>query len=342
MFYAAVRDSKRLRHVPAALNPTPAMVRDVFMPRVPDTKNSNCCPTLHSRYGNQAVLRLLARSRLPQPGEPYPATSTSTASDRSYLLAKSYLNDKRDSPAHAPLAQILPARQTSLHRIQRPISCVLSRGVRIGEPQRATSQPTSGSFAVAPQASNPSAAACAQSFHKEGTGLTKQQLGRIASYVFATGIEIQFAYNFASSFPNVHNIRPSQWAGPESLWIKKGNPLETNWLSHKQDLVGAGPDDPLPDFVFKNGNVVAFYDSPGPTVPVLNSLPGGTSRLVSKQNFTATVVGEPPAGGLQHLCTDIAWHSTVSLVNAEGQWTFLGDTDAGIGWVDVSKPPESV
>lgn len=184
---------------------------------------------------------------------------------------------------------------------------------------------------------------CAESLQNKGTGLTDKPLGQVNNVVsFGNGVEIKFRFSF-SSFPHFRRFRPVQWAGPESLWAKNADPLTAHWQAVSQDPAGKGPDDPQPEFIFKGADIVAFYDSPGPLVTSL----GHFSEVVTMQNFTASVVGDPIAGGAaQHICQDIAWHGVVKLAdtnwntpNAGPSWTWLYGTESGPGWVDISKPP---
>jgi hypothetical protein len=168
------------------------------------------------------------------------------------------------------------------------------------------------------------AGTCTEDFKNTGIGLTKHELGPISSFgYYLNRTEIKFAFDF-NSFPKLRSFRPVQWAGPESEWVKGGNPFTAaNWEKVSYDPQGKGSDVPLPENVFRSTNVVAFYDSPGPNLLALNRLKAGLSRYVVKQNVTASVDGDP---GLQrHVCQDIAWHSVVhrihppSTVGGDGQ-----------------------
>jgi hypothetical protein len=154
-----------------------------------------------------------------------------------------------------------------------------------------------------------------------------------------------FEFDFGS-FPQLSFFRPVQWAGPESQWVKRDHPITGDWQQVSFNPVGKGPDDPTPENTFRSSNVVAFYDNPGPNLIILKNLnaTGNLSRYVAKQNFTASVDGDP--GPQRHVCQDIAWHSVVDLINpnwnspdAGASWTFAPGTESGPGWVDASKPP---
>jgi hypothetical protein len=190
----------------------------------------------------------------------------------------------------------------------------------------------------------PESGPCNESLQNTGTGLTGNRLGGISTgVIFANAVEIQFRFDF-SSFPGFR-FKPVQWAGPDAVWVKRGDPLSATWDSPVSHPAGTGPDDPLEDVIFRGPNVVAFYDSPGPYVYELGA--GNFSRYVVMFDFTASVVGDPmPGGATQRVCQDIAWHSIVSLANlnwntpdAGPNWNIISGSEADIGWVDITKPP---
>ncbi|WP_375494031.1 hypothetical protein [uncultured Nostoc sp.] len=184
---------------------------------------------------------------------------------------------------------------------------------------------------------------CSEHFLNTGIGLTGTQLGsrQVMTYI-QNGVELQFEIDLAI-FNQFHNFRPLQWAGPEAVWIKQGNPLTEQWQSLRQDSVGDSWDNPLPPFVFKQDNLVAYADTPGISLgPHAHN-----SQVHVIQNFTGWVVGEPVNGGnSEKLCQVMAWHSVISLANfnwnssdAKPSWQLMRDNQSGLGWVDISKPP---
>ncbi|MGF6414018.1 hypothetical protein OKW37_005753 [Paraburkholderia sp. MM5482-R2] len=195
------------------------------------------------------------------------------------------------------------------------------------------------------QTTTPKPGSCIETFLNQGSGLTGKPLGPTPSAAgFLYGIEIQFRFD-STSFPTIGVFRPAQWAGPQAVWVKTGNPITSTWANALNDPAGSGPDDPLPQAIFRGPGVVAFYDSPGPILTSLGK--PGFSRYVAMANFTASVKGDPSAGGqAQRVCQDIAWHYIVSLGNenwtsptATPRWTFIAGTEAGVGWVDINNPP---
>jgi hypothetical protein len=178
-------------------------------------------------------------------------------------------------------------------------------------------------------------------FLNSGSGLTKCPLGEVGMGTYIqNGVELQFEAN-SSALKNYRNIRPVQWAGSDSIWIKQKNPLTQTWQESHQSQC-SGPDDPLPDFIARQGSIVAYGDSPGPNMVKHFK----NSRVCAVQNFTGWILGEPLKGGSpQKISEVVAWHSIVSLANTNWSepdktpsWQRTTDNRSAIGWADTGKP----
>jgi hypothetical protein len=184
-----------------------------------------------------------------------------------------------------------------------------------------------------------------QKFLNTGEGLLKKSLGFSNAGMFVlNAVEIQFSVTRIAR-QNYKNLRPAQWSGPESIWLKKGSPLSDKW-ENVHSGPGTGSDDPLADNILLADDVVAYYDAPGPNVTkYLNDRP---SWIHVVQNFTGWVVGESVRGGqTENLCDAAAWHSVISVVDqnwAEKDktpfWQKVLMTRSGTGWADIMHPPQ--
>jgi hypothetical protein len=164
----------------------------------------------------------------------------------------------------------------------------------------------------------------------------------VGSY-FTQAVELQFDLD-PSGFQRYRNLNPIQWSGPEAIWLKDGNPLFSPWQPIHQSQ-GTGFDKIEPQNIKRQGNVIAYYDNPGPSM--ISYFDRRPSRLYVVQNFTGWIVGEPLTGGSpQRLCDVVAWYSVIHL--ADGNWgkkdalpdwqRMYGDR-SGTGWADPNKPP---
>jgi hypothetical protein len=187
-----------------------------------------------------------------------------------------------------------------------------------------------------------------QAFLNSGLGRTRRALGEVQAGIYITnGVELQFGVDrgIATIY---RNLRPRQWAGPESIWIKVGNPLGSPWTNrHRSD--GSGSDDPEPQNILVTTDLVAYYDSPGPSV--LSFVQPRVSRIFAVQNFTGWVEGDrvDGRGRSERLCEVVSWHSVISMIDqnwsdplATQHWQrvrFNGNV-SGRGWVDIQWPPE--
>jgi hypothetical protein len=124
-----------------------------------------------------------------------------------------------------------------------------------------------------------------EGFMSSGTALNGQPLGLHGAGTYMLyGVELRFALNAAPQ--RYTNLQPRQWAGPEAVWVKRGNPLQAPWISVSRGA-GSGPDDPLPPSITREPTRIAYFDSPGPDlVGHVAARAGRSSRVYTVQNFT--------------------------------------------------------
>src|SRR5262245_20529558 len=93
-------------------------------------------------------------------------------------------------------------------------------------------------------------------FLNSGTGRTGRSLGEVTAGVYImNGVELQFRVDSGIG-SRYRNLRPKQWSGPESIWVKIGNPLTAQWsLRHRSQ--GSGADDPEPQNILVTTDLVA-------------------------------------------------------------------------------------
>lgn len=184
---------------------------------------------------------------------------------------------------------------------------------------------------------------CSPRFLNSGNGLLKMgELGaHWLSIYMVNMVELHFQIPLPV-FSQYQNIKAKQWQGPEGVWVKQGNPITQPWSVVTQDQ-GQGADDPKPDFVYMKDNLVAYADTPGPSMVAHQH----NSRVHVVQNFTGWVEGVPLQGGQpQRICEVVAWYSVVSVLNANWDnadagvpdWQFMQDTKSGTGWVPAAPP----
>lgn len=181
-------------------------------------------------------------------------------------------------------------------------------------------------------------------FLNSGTGRTGKTLGELpVAIYFTNAVELQFSVD-----PGIgaiyRNLRPRQWSGPESIWIKTGNPLQSQWtLRHRSQ--GSGADDPERENIVVAPDVVAYYDSPGPSV--FSFVSPRVSRVHVVQNFTGWVEADRVREGRsERTCEAVSWHSVISLVDqnwsdtqATQQWVRISGNGSGVGWAPIEPPP---
>jgi len=109
---------------------------------------------------------------------------------------------------------------------------------------------------------------------------------------------------------------------------------------------GTGSDNPEPANIVNKGNMIAYWDSPGPNVA--SFLGANPSQIYVVQNFTGWIAGDSVHGGTrgERLCDVAAWHSVVNIANSSWgtsasvpTWQRVHGDRSGTGWVDPSKPP---
>jgi hypothetical protein len=189
-------------------------------------------------------------------------------------------------------------------------------------------------------------------FHKlltdsNDTGLTGRRLGAFSHVQFPEvwflyGVELQFAIP-SETHEKYRNLRPRQWSGTESLWIKKGPILGGTWHQHRKSK-GNGADDPLAANIVSGKSAIAYWDAPGVNVTLFLDM--RPSQIYVVQNFTGWIQGDPIGGGpAERLCEVAAWYSIVNIGDSNwGQpgapkWEFVSGTKAGTGWADTDKAP---
>ncbi len=182
-------------------------------------------------------------------------------------------------------------------------------------------------------------------FFNSGVHLTGKQLGYLnmgIAWVNAVELQFQLDPNEASAFKN---IVPKQWAGPDKVSVKYGNPLTAPWQIHSESVTGSGPDDPDPGNQVLRSDVIAFYDSPGPTAPMFKA-PPWPSRIYAVQDFTAWINGTDTMGFARPLCNVLAWYSIIHLGNEKWMtpsetpsYVPIAGTQSGTGWVSTQTLP---
>jgi len=182
-------------------------------------------------------------------------------------------------------------------------------------------------------------------FLNQGAGVTGRQLGAIKILTFIqNGVELQFSLA-ADARTRYRNLKPLQWAGTESIWLKEGPVLGGKWRMHLNGP-GTGSDNPEPANIVNKGNLIAYWDSPGPNVA--SFLGANPSQIYVVQNFTGWIVGDSIKGGTrgERLCEVAAWHSVVNIANSSWgaggtvpTWQRVHGDRSGTGWVDPSVPP---
>lgn len=183
-----------------------------------------------------------------------------------------------------------------------------------------------------------------QQFLNTGSGRTGRSLGEVqAGLYIMNGVELQFRVDRGIG-AIYRNLKPRQWAGPESIWVKTGSPLQSPWtLRHRSQ--GSGADDPEPQNILVATDLVAYYDSPGPSV--MSYVSPRVSRVFVVQNFTGWVDGDRVRDGVSERTCEVAnWHSVISLVDqnwsdpqATQDWARVSGNRSGLGWVDIGTPP---
>ncbi len=184
-----------------------------------------------------------------------------------------------------------------------------------------------------------------QFLNTPGTGRTGRTLGPTATLTFIqNGVELQFSVT-SDVVQQYRNLQPRQWSGPEAIYKKQGGPpLGTPWQRVLSGQ-GTGADDPYPQNILVQPNLVAYYDAPGPQMTGYTG--NGVSWLHVIQNFTGWVEGTPATGGAPvRLCEVAAWYSIVSIVDANWQnpagppdWQRMTFNKTGTGWTDIGVTP---
>jgi hypothetical protein len=182
-------------------------------------------------------------------------------------------------------------------------------------------------------------------FLNQGSGVTRRPLGQVTSLTyFQNGVELQFTVD-PSVKTGYRNLRPLQWAGTESIWVKDGPVLGGKWRKYKSGP-GTGSDNPESVNVVSTGTVIAYWDSPGPNVASFLAM--NPSQIYVVQNFTGWIAGDAVSGGkvAERLCDVAAWHSVINLgntawstKNAVPKWQRVNGSRSGTGWVDPLVPP---
>lgn len=182
-------------------------------------------------------------------------------------------------------------------------------------------------------------------FLNQGSAVTRRPLGPQANLTFfQNGVELQFAID-ATVKNSYRNLKPVQWAGTESIWLKDGPVLGGKWRKYRSGP-GTGSDNPESVNIISNATLIAYWDAPGPNVASFISM--NPSQIYVVQNFTGWIVGDPLKGGAsgQRLCDVAAWHSVMNIGNAAwGQknavpkWQRVNGSRSGTGWVDPLIAP---
>lgn len=182
-------------------------------------------------------------------------------------------------------------------------------------------------------------------FLNQGVGVTGRQLGSIKILTFVqNGVELQFSLA-ADTRTRYRNLKPLQWAGPESIWLKDGPLLGGKWRLHLSGP-GTGWDNPEPTNIVNKGTTIAYWDSPGPNVA--SFLASNPSQIYVVQNFSGWIAGDSVQGGPrgERLSDVAAWHSVVNIANSSWgtaggvpTWQRVHGDRSGTGWVEPSLPP---
>jgi hypothetical protein len=200
------------------------------------------------------------------------------------------------------------------------------------------------SLPVLPLRANNNFVVTSSRFFNFGTQLTGKPLGYLnMGIAWVNAVELQFFLN-PSEASAYRNIEPKQWAGPDKVSVKYGNPLTSPWQTHSENVLGSGPDDPVPQNQLIRQDVVAFYDSPGPTATMFPK--AWPSRIYAVQNFTAWINGTDSAGWTRPLCGVLAWYSVVHIANEHWaapnvlpNYLPYAGNQSGTGWFSTQTLP---
>jgi hypothetical protein len=180
-------------------------------------------------------------------------------------------------------------------------------------------------------------------------GLTGRRLGAFSHVEFPEvwflyGVELQFAIS-EDVYDHYKNLRPRQWSGTESVWIKKGPILGGKWHQHRKSK-GNGADDPLAHNIVTGKSAIAYWDAPGINVAPFMDMNPRPSQLYVVQNFTGWIIGDSRTDGTtERLCEVAAWYSIINLGDSNWgepgapKWEFVSGTRAGTGWANTDEPP---
>jgi hypothetical protein len=178
-------------------------------------------------------------------------------------------------------------------------------------------------------------------FLNEGKGRLNLELGfKAAMFYRMNGVELQFTItqNVRNKYSN---IQPTQWSGPEGIWIKEGDVLTGKWRRIRSGA-GTGLDDPEPQNILLAEDIVAYYDSPGVNITAYQY--SNPSRIFVIQNFTGWIRGASRPNWFENLCHPIGWHSVLSIVDVEWtedkshipSWKTFPGNRSGLGWVNIN------
>lgn len=179
-------------------------------------------------------------------------------------------------------------------------------------------------------------------------GAGTRQLGKNPNALlpFTNAVEIIFQVDpQAAAKKKIKNFRCRQQVASEEAWQMRLDVDPGRWV--QITIGGIQPDDPDPLNQAIQPPVVAFFDSPGligtatttqfKTVRGVQSDPNAV-RLMLRQNFTAWVEGEVPAGGgktqWQQVSDVVDWHSNQGLTRSllgTPTWNSDPNTDIGLG-----------
>jgi hypothetical protein len=185
-----------------------------------------------------------------------------------------------------------------------------------------------------------------KSFRNKGSGHLRQALGNVvAATCYTTAMEIAFRIP-ADIQKKYEDLTARQWAGPDVIWKKTGDPLASSWIIVGRSTSGANhDDDPESESIFSTTDGMGYFDSPGPDVS--KYIGQQISRLHVIQLFTGWIQGTPVSGGdPKRLCPVVSWYSRVSIGNYNWQdreaiadWDFFAPSGSGLGWLDLKNPP---
>jgi hypothetical protein len=191
----------------------------------------------------------------------------------------------------------------------------------------------------------------------QGVGITGKQLGpeQISAgidWYLVNSVELQFVID-----PSIYNyytdLKPIQWAGPDIVWARFGDPFLEQWQLMSQKY-GSGADGPLQHTIYKGLAIIAYYDQPGPNITnsafrrkIGPDFPYGNwpTRVFAIQNFTCWIVGSPITGGpAVRLCEVASWHSVTDFIGLPilgpfPSWGPMPGNRTGVGWVDTNILP---